>query len=65
VASRPRFGAFLAANAAAVAALGFLVLPRLATADAPASLTRNPTERVVNICPWRSDAEREQVLRSL
>jgi hypothetical protein len=64
VAPRLRFGAFLAANAAAVAALGFLVLPRLATADAPASLTR-PTEQVVNICPWRSDAEREQVLRNL
>jgi hypothetical protein len=65
VGSRLRFGAFLAANAATVAALGFLVLPRLASADAPASLTRAPKERVVNVCPWRSDAEREQVLRAL
>jgi hypothetical protein len=60
-----RFAAFLAANGAAVAALGVFAVPRLATSDAPASLTRTPTEQVVNNCPWHDDGFRARVLRNL
>lgn len=65
MASPLRLAAFVAANVAVVGAIGFFGLPRLATRDAPASLTNSSGGRVVPVCPPRCLSEREQVLRTL
>lgn len=63
--SRLHFAAFLAANAVALAGLGFFALPRLATREAPASLLREPSVQFVQPCPWASQVERARVLRQI